>query len=269
MIQLLLEFVHADLRHAVDLLGTLSLRDAAELLVVDQLRNGRVLAADGAVRVLAELHLAEAHVQRVVQEEPSDERLADPEYELGRLCGLDGADGARQDAENSALGAGRDEAGRGWLGVEAAVARTFLGVEHARLTLEPEDRTVDVGLVQKDAGVVHQVPGREVVRAVDDHIIFLEDLQRVLAGERLLVDPDLDVGVYVLDLLVGTLDLGTTHVRGAMNDLALQIGLVDHVEVNDPDGPDPGRSQVQGERTPESARAYREYLRGLELFLTF
>jgi hypothetical protein len=75
-----LELSDRDLRHAVLLLGSLSLRDAAELLVVDQLRNRRVLAADRAVRILAELHLAEAHVQRVVEEEPSDERLTDPEY---------------------------------------------------------------------------------------------------------------------------------------------------------------------------------------------
>src|SRR5918994_404076 len=146
MIHLLLELVHADLRHAVDLLGTLSLRDAAELLVVDELGDGRVLAADGAVGVLAELHLAEAHVQGVVEQKPSDERLADPEYELDGLGSLDGSDGAGKDAEHPALRAARYEPRRRRLGLEATVARAFLSVEHARLALEAEDGAVDIGL---------------------------------------------------------------------------------------------------------------------------
>jgi hypothetical protein len=83
------------------------------------------------------------------------------------------------------------------------------------------------------------------------------------------VDTDLDVGVYVLELLVGALDLGTPHIRGTVDDLALQVRLVDHVEVHDPDGPDPRRGQVKGERASESARAHREYLRGFELLLPF
>src|SRR5688572_7243907 len=233
MIHLLLELSDRDLRYFVCRFCGVHLRDAAELLVVDQLRNRRVLAADGAVRVLAKFHLPKAHAQRVVEEEPSDERFADPEYELGRLCGLNSPDGARKDAKHAALSAAGDEAGRGRLGVEATVAWAFFGVEHARLAFEAEDRTVDVRLAQEDARVVHQVTGREVIRAVDDHVVVLEDLQGVLAGERLLVDPDLHVGVYVLELLVGALNLGTTHVRGAVDDLPLQVRLVDNVEVND------------------------------------
>src|SRR5918992_1278860 len=56
-----LELPYRDLRYPIGLrLGAL-LRDAAELLVVDELGDGRVFAADRAVRVLAELPLAEAH----------------------------------------------------------------------------------------------------------------------------------------------------------------------------------------------------------------
>src|SRR5215210_1141058 len=176
VVQLLLELVHGYLRYAVVLFRGALLWDPAELLVVDQLGDRRVLTADGAFRVLAEFHLAQAHAQRVVEHETSDERLADPEYELDGLGSLDGADGARQYSKYPALGAARDEAGRRRLGIEAAVARAFLGVEHTRLALEAEDRAVDVGLVQEDARVVHQVTGREVVRAVDDHVVILEDL---------------------------------------------------------------------------------------------
>src|SRR5918998_1507585 len=67
VIQPLLELSHRDLRHLVGLFLGVRLRDAAELLVVYELRNGRVLAADRAVWVLAELHLPEAHGQSVVE----------------------------------------------------------------------------------------------------------------------------------------------------------------------------------------------------------
>jgi hypothetical protein len=38
-----------------------------------QVRDGRVLAAEGALGVAAELDLAEAHAERVVGEEPADQ----------------------------------------------------------------------------------------------------------------------------------------------------------------------------------------------------
>src|SRR5215210_1950578 len=79
VVQLALEVMDRDLRYAVLLCGRVRLGDAAEFLVVDELGDTRVLAADGAVRVLAELHLPKAHAQRIVEEEPSDERLADTE----------------------------------------------------------------------------------------------------------------------------------------------------------------------------------------------
>ena len=64
-------------------------RHAAELLVVDQRRDGRVRAAHRAVRILAQLQLAELHPQRVEQQEPADQRLADAEDQLERLGRLD------------------------------------------------------------------------------------------------------------------------------------------------------------------------------------
>src|ERR1044071_3068023 len=48
--------------------------DTAELLVVDQLGDRRLLAAYRAVGVPADLHLVELHRQRVVQEQPALER---------------------------------------------------------------------------------------------------------------------------------------------------------------------------------------------------
>src|SRR5947209_17386423 len=59
--------------------------DAAELLIVNQLRDGRMRAARGALGIFAQLELAEAHAERIHQQQPADERLAFAEDELDRL----------------------------------------------------------------------------------------------------------------------------------------------------------------------------------------
>ena len=46
-------------------------RHAAELMVIDQLGNRRMLAANRALRILAQLEFAELHPQRVVEQQPS------------------------------------------------------------------------------------------------------------------------------------------------------------------------------------------------------
>src|SRR5213083_2013789 len=61
-----------------------SSRDAAELLVVDQLGDRRLLTAHGAVGVPADLHLLELHRERVVEQQPSLERLALAGQQLDR-----------------------------------------------------------------------------------------------------------------------------------------------------------------------------------------
>jgi hypothetical protein len=150
--------------------------DAAEGLVVDEPGDGRVLAAQRALRVLADADLAVLHVERVVDHERADERLADAGEQLDRLGRLDRADRGAQDAEHAALGAARDHAGRRRLGVEAPVARRLAAgrrrPEHRRLPVEAVDRAPDVGLAEEERGVVDHVAGREVVGAVDDEVVL-------------------------------------------------------------------------------------------------
>src|SRR5918999_1793528 len=78
VLQAPLELLDRDLRHLAGLVPGVRLWDAAELLVVDELGDGGVLAADRAVRVLAQLHLAEAHPQSVVEQQAPDEGFTDP-----------------------------------------------------------------------------------------------------------------------------------------------------------------------------------------------
>src|ERR1019366_9852672 len=93
LVHLFLQLLHRDRGHAhLSLLLFLHPRDTTELLVVDEPRHSGIRAADGAIGVLAHLELAEAHAERVHEEEPSDERFAGSDDELDRLRRLDHAE---------------------------------------------------------------------------------------------------------------------------------------------------------------------------------
>src|SRR6202035_2554828 len=153
------------------------------------------------------------------------------------------------------------------LRVEAAVAGAVVRPEHGRLAVETVDRAPHVRLVQQHARVVHQVAGREVVRAVDDQVVRLEDLHHVVRVKPRLVQDDLDGPVGLFDRLLGRLRLRLAYVGDAVNDLALQVRLVDGVEVDDAERAHAGRGQVKQRRGAEAARAPDKDLRVLQAVL--
>ena len=149
-----LHFLHVNLvRVFIRLLRLI--RDAAELVVVDQLLDGRVVAAQRTLWIAAQLDFAELHLERIENQQSADERIALAQRKLDDLRGLDASDDSGQHTQYAALGAAGHHARRWRLGVEAAVARaTEAWREHARLAVEPEDRAVHVRLAEQHAGVV-------------------------------------------------------------------------------------------------------------------
>src|SRR6266511_3746147 len=180
---------------------------AAEVLVVDQLGDRRVLAADRAVRVLAHPDVLEGQLQRVVDDQPAHQRLADAGDQLDGLVGLDRADRGAEHAEHAALGAGGHHPRRGRFRVQAAVARAVLGPEDADLPVEAVDRAPDVGLALQHAGVVDQVAGGEVVRAVHHQVVAADQLAGVLRGQPGVVQGHAHERVDLGDLVARALEL--------------------------------------------------------------
>ena len=81
--------------------------------------------------------------------------------------------------------------------------------------------------------VVEEIASGEVVRAVDDHVVALDDPVDVRRGETLLVADDLDVGIQRLERLLRGRDLRLTDAFGGVKDLPLQVGEVDDIGVDD------------------------------------
>jgi hypothetical protein len=115
----------------------------------------------------------------------------------------------------------------------------------AGLAFEAEDRSVDDGDVQLEGCVVDEVAGREVVGPVDDHVVAGEDVHHVVGAEAHVVGHHVDVGVEGGEGLLGRVDLALAHPVLVVEDLALQVGLVDHVHVDDAERADAGGGQVQ------------------------
>ena len=130
---------------------------------------------------------------------------------------------------------GDRESGRRGFGEEAAIAGP-LGVagEDRDLPVEPEDAAIDDWLVRQYGRVVDEVPGREVVRPVNNNVVWLKDLKGILGRESGLMENNFCVGIDLAQGLLSRLQLRGTYITGAMKDLALQIGDVDNIKVDQP-----------------------------------
>ena len=244
-----------------------SLTHAAELLVVDELRD-LVRAARGALRILAQVERAKAHAQRIHEQQPSGEALSDSEDELERLGRLNRADDSRQHAEHAALGAARNESRRWRLAEETAIARRICGREHRCLSLEAIDAAVHVRLAEQHARVVHEIARLEVVGAVDDDVVRPDDLERVARCERRLVRLDLDVRIEILDAVARRVELALADRARAVKHLALQVRGIHDIEVHEAERADAGRGEIERGGRAEPAHTNEQHARALELLLS-
>ena len=183
-----------------------------------------------------------------------------PVDQLDHLDRLEQAHHAGQHAEHAGGAARRRQLGRRRSRVEAAVARALVGVEDRQLALEAEDRRRDDRGLEPHARVVQQVARREVVEAVDDHVVPLDDLHDVVGAEPDGVLLDLHVRVDLVDRDLGGVDLRHADAVVRVRDLALQVREVDHVVVDDPERADARGGEVERRRRAEPARAEQEHL---------
>src|ERR1700675_3768973 len=119
--------------HEHDSLRRVRGAQVAELLVVNQLMDGRLVPAHRAGRIALEIQGRDLIRQGVEAEKLAGQSLAFAEDELDRLQRLDRPDEPRQDAEHAGLRARGRHLRWGRLGVEAAVARSLARIKNRRL----------------------------------------------------------------------------------------------------------------------------------------
>ncbi len=144
--------------------SSLVLQIANRLLVVDELRDGRVVTADGAIlRVRRELDFAEFHRERIVGEQVAREQVADTENVLDGFHCLQTTDNTAHSADHASLLASRHGIFRRRFLEYAAVARALARNVCHELTLEADNARVRERLFGHDACVVDEELCRKVV----------------------------------------------------------------------------------------------------------
>src|SRR6266550_1074617 len=241
---------------------------SAKFVVVDQ-RFYHVCAAGRTLRILSNFNCTECHCQRVDSQQPSDQCVSQAKQHLYRLCRLNGTDEAGHDSENAALGAARYQLGRGRLAKETAVARTIRGAKNRCLPLEPIHAAVDVWNPEQHRGVVDQVAGREIIGAVDYQVIATGHLERICGGKSSGVWLDMNVRIDVAQAIDGGVELGTTYSRRPVQNLAMQVGQIDRIEIDQADRPNSRGCEIQRDRRAKAAGANKQRARVLERTLAF
>ena len=243
-------------------------RDAAELFVINQRRDRRLLAADRALRIAPQTQLAELHVERVEQQQTPHERSPLAQRELQNLRRLNAPDDARQHPQHAALGAARHHPRRRRLGIKAAVTRPAqVRREDTRLSVEAENRPVNIGLLQDHARVVREVARREIVRAIHDDVVLPDDLERVLAAQAHVVAHDFHVRIDLVDRLLGRLGFRAAHIARAVNDLPLKVREIHRVEIDEADFANARRREIHRNRRTQPARTDAQHARRADFFL--
>ena len=156
--------------------------------------------------------------------------------------------------------------GRRWRGVQATVA-ALLRQERCHLPVKHEDGAVHDGLVHQHAEVIDEVARREVVRAVDEDVKLLGDFHGVLGVDVFGDLDDLRVRVDLTDGVLGGVDFGAADVIVSVQELSVQVGDIDVIEINDADLADTGGGKVHGEGGAEPAGPDEEYARVHQLAL--
>ena len=201
------------------------------------------------MRVLVQPHAVPLHRQRIEQQQPAIQCLADARENLQRLRRLhraDNADKRREYPHDSAT----DVFLIGILGKQAVItrARVIAHVEDGNLPVETNRGTGNQRFFLRNARAVHGVASGKVVRTIEYHVGEGDTGLQRLTGQPGRQRDDLDFRV----------DAGKRAPRGfrlvdadaffAMHNLPLQIGKINLVVIADGQRAHTGGSEVQRHR---------------------
>ena len=150
------------------------LQIAGCLFVIDEMVDGRVVAADFAGCTLLYLDGAEVHRLGIEGQQTVGEQFAHTEEVLQCLGCLDGSEHSGDGTQYACLATGRNSACWRWLLEETAVTSRAWKMGEG-LSLESQDAAMRECLAQSHTGIIDEELRREVVCAIDDEIPWLDD----------------------------------------------------------------------------------------------
>ena len=104
------------------------------------------------------------------------------------------------------------------------------------------------GLPVHNAGVVDEILGGEIVRAVHDKVVFSDNIQDIICSKVLMTGVDADMRIYLPQLLFGGIHLAASYIWREVYHLALQVGKLHRVTVRNAERPRTGSRQIEGDR---------------------
>ena len=137
-----------------------------------------------------------------------------------------------------------------------------------RLAIETQDTTMRERLSCHHTSIIDEELHGEVVGAINDEIIFLDDVERIRRVEEFVVGVHFHIRVDGFDFLLSAHHLRHAHILGEMDDLTLEVGKVHHIGINDTDASDAGGSEIEQDGCPQSASPHHKYTGIHSLFLT-
>ena len=119
------------------------------------------------------------------------------------------------------------------------------------------------------AGAVDRLARGEVVAAIEHHIGTRHKAIEFGIADALRHQLDIDIGIDAQQTFPGRLHLGPSDIGGGVEDLALQVGQVDIVVIDDREVPHAGGSQVGHRGRAKTARADDQHAAGEQALLAF
>src|SRR5690606_2442314 len=147
--------------------------------------------------------------------------------ELDHLSRLKNSDNSREHAQDTSSISGRGQICGRRFGEHTPVAWPLTGTVDGHLSFESEDAAINDRLLKQHARIVEQIPGREIVRPVDDDVVVGNDVQHIGGAKPLLNADDFDIRIEVVDECAGRLGLWFSDTISRVYDLTLEVAEID------------------------------------------
>lgn len=218
---------------------------AAGPLQFSKLMDACLGAAERAAGVEGEFKALELVMEKVTGEQLAGKADADSGQKFDRFGGHQTAAKAGEDAEDACFITIGDAACIRSFGEKAAITgEGGAGIEEGDLGGKLVDGAKYQGPLGKKTGVVGEIAGGEIVRAVDDESVGLDQLPGIVELKTLLQSDDFDMGVVGPKSGGESFGFWSADIRSSESDLTVQVAFVDGIGVDQGDATNSGGGEI-------------------------